>query len=93
MKARKVSLEQMQGLHFSTQDVLITFEDRLEREHKLRTAMALTNNDHEAIRLVMKLESGELVEIASDLIDWEDDYVEIHGGMDIPLKAIVDVGV
>lgn len=93
MNARKVTLEQLKQLHFATRDALVSREDRLEREHKLRTAMALTNTDHEPIRLVIKLYNDELVEITSDLIDWEDDYVEIHGGTDIPLKAIVDVGV
>jgi hypothetical protein len=34
-----------------------------------------------------------LVEITSDLIDHEGDFVEIRGGIGIPLKAIVDVGV
>ena len=93
MNARKLTLEQMEHLHFASHDVLTSREDKLEREHKLRTAMALTNSDHEPIRLIVKLYNGELVEVTSDLIDWEDDYVEVHGGIDIPLKAIVDVGV
>jgi hypothetical protein len=93
MNARKVELSQVQSLHFTNHDALRTPEDRQEREHRLRTAMALTHSDHESIRLVLQLENGELVEIMSDLIDWEDDYVEVHGGIDIPLRAIVDVGV
>lgn len=93
MNARKMTLEQMDQLQFASSEVLTSAEDRLERAHKLRTAMALTNTDHEPIRLVFKLYNGELAEITSDLIDWEDDYVEIHGGKDIPLRAIVDVGV
>ena len=93
MNARKITLEQLKQLHFATHDALLSPSDRLEREHKLRAAMALTNTDHEPVRLVIKLYNDELVEIISDLIDWEDDYVEIHGGYDIPLRAIVDVGV
>lgn len=93
MNARKMTLEQIRNEHFTKTDVLTTFEERFERQHKLKTAMALTNADHEPISLFVKLESGEVVEISSDLIDHEDDYVEIHGGFGIPLIAIVDVGV
>ena len=55
--------------------------------------MALTHADHEVISLFVKLANGDLVEITSDLIDYEDDFVEIRGGIGIPLRAIVDVGV
>lgn len=93
MNARKVTLDEIRNQHFATDDVLLTFDDRFERQHKLRTAMALTNDDHENISLFVKLANGDLVEISSDLIDYEDDFVEIRGGIGIPLKAIVDVGV
>ncbi|HEU5292989.1 MAG TPA: hypothetical protein VFU05_20230 [Cyclobacteriaceae bacterium] len=93
MNAKKVTPEEIRHLHFTNEDVLSTFDDRFERQHKLRTAMALTNAHHEQISLFVKLANGELVEVSSDLIDYEVDYVEIHGGIDIPIKAIVDVGV
>jgi hypothetical protein len=93
MNAKKVTLEEIRHQRFATEDVLLTFNDRFERQHKLRTAMALTNDDHEAISLFVKLANGDLIEVASDLIDYEDDFVEIRGGIGIPLKAIVDVGV
>lgn len=93
MDFKKVTLEEISNQHFSTEDVLTTFEQRFEREHKLRTAMSLTNVDHETITLLVKLSNGELVQITSSLIDFEDDFVELRGGIGIPLKAIVDVGV
>lgn len=93
MEAKKVTLEEITNQHFSTEDALLTFEQRFEREHKLRTAMSLTNVDHETITLLVKLSNGEIVEITSSLIDFEDDFVELRGGIGIPLKAIVDVGV
>jgi hypothetical protein len=93
MNAKKVTLEDLKNHHFATEDVLSTFDERFERQHKLRTAMSLTNVDHESITLIIKLANGELIEISSDLIDYEDDFVEIRGGVGIPLKAIVDVGV
>ncbi|MCK6617015.1 MAG: hypothetical protein L6Q51_05170 [Cyclobacteriaceae bacterium] len=93
MNARKVSLEEIRSLQFAAEEVLTTFEDKFEREHKLKTAMALTNADHETISLFVKLANGEVVEVVSDLIDLEEDYVEIHGGYGIPLRAIIEVGV
>jgi hypothetical protein len=93
MDAKKVTHDEIHLQHFASEDVLTTFDDKFERLHKLRTAMALTHVDHEIISLFVKLSSGELIEIASDLIDYEDDFVEIRGGIGIPLKAIVDVGV
>lgn len=93
MNAKKVTLEEIRHQHFASDDVLTTFDERFERQHKLRTAMALTNADHENISLFVQLANGDLVEISSDLIDYENDFVEIRGGIGIPLKAIVDVGV
>lgn len=93
MEFKKVTLEEIDGQHFTNEDALLTFEQRFEREHKLRTAMSLTNVDHESITLLVKLANGEIVQITSNLIDFEDDFVELRGGKGIPLKAIVDVGV
>jgi hypothetical protein len=93
MNAKKITLEEIRHQHFASDDVLLTFDDRFERQHKLKTAMALTNGDHETISLFVQLANGDLVEITSDLIDHEGDFVEIRGGIGIPLKAIVDVGV
>jgi hypothetical protein len=93
MNAKKVNQDEIQLLQFAREDVLITFDDRFERMHKLRTAMSLTNTEHEAISLFVQLQNGDIIEITSDLIDFEDDFVEIRGGYGIPLKAIIDVGV
>ena len=93
MNAKKVTLDELRLHRFATEDVLTTFDERFERQHKLRTAMSLTNLDHENISLIVRLANGELIEVTSDLIDFEDDFVEIRGGVGIPLKAIVDVSV
>ncbi|MCS6975062.1 MAG: hypothetical protein N2044_01760 [Cyclobacteriaceae bacterium] len=93
MKARRISLDEIRNVQFAAEDVLSSFEEKFEREHKLKTAMALTNADHEEISLYVRLADGEVVELVSDLIDLEEDYVEVRGGFGIPLRAIVDVGV
>lgn len=92
MTAKKISIEELRDQHFPQEDVLQTFEERFERGHKLRTAMALTNEYHEEIPLIVRLATGEDVEISSSMIDFEDDYVELKGGFGIPVVAIVDVG-
>lgn len=93
MKARRISLDELRLQQFAAEDMLLTFEEKFEREHKLKTAMALTNADHEEISLFVKLADGEIVEVVSDLIDLEEDFVEVRGGFGIPLRAIVEVGV
>jgi hypothetical protein len=93
MTVRKMTLDQIRNQQFSSEDVLLTFKDRFDREHKLRSAMALTHGQHEPVWLIVQLANGEVAEIYSNLIDIEDDYVELHGGFGIPVKAIYDVGV
>ena len=93
MVARKMTLEEIQNERFATQDVLPKFKEKFERHQKLISAMALTNAQHEPVYLLVMLANGEVVEVYSDLIDYEDDYVEVHGGFGIPLIAICDVGV
>ena len=93
MTIRKMTLEEIRHQQFASQDALLTPQERKERHHKLESAMALTNGQHEPVWLHIKLASGQVVEIYSNLIDLEDDYVELHGGLGIPLRAICDVGV
>ena len=93
MTVTKMTLEEIRHQHFSREDVLSTFQERKERHHKLESAMALTNGQHEPVWLLIKLADGQLAEIYSNLIDIEEDYVELHGGLGIPLRAVFDVGV
>lgn len=91
MAPRKVALESLPKLHFTHMEVLADPADRAERDHALRTAMALSNSEHEEIGLIAELVGGERVEIISTMIDYESDLVEVKGGFAIPLRAIVRV--
>jgi len=93
MVTRKITLDELRHQQFPSDDVLTTFNERYNREHKLRSAMALTHGDHEPIWILVALATGETAEVYSNLIDLEDNYVELHGGLGIPLTAIYDVGV
>ena len=88
-----MTLEEIQHEHFSAEEVLLTSAERHDRDHKLKVAMDITNSQHEPIWLHIMLASGQIAEIYSSLIDYEDDYVELRGGFGIPLRAICDVGV
>jgi hypothetical protein len=91
--AIRMTIEDLKHQHFAHEDVLPTHMERRERDHKLQSAMAFTNGQHEPVWLLVQLSSGEVAEIHSALIDLEDDYVELYGGVGIPLRAIYDVGV
>lgn len=93
MTIRKMTLEEIRHQNFSAEDALLTSHEKRARHHKLESAMALTNGQHEPVWLHIKLADGQVAEIYSNLIDLEDDYVELHGGLGIPLRAICDVGV
>jgi hypothetical protein len=93
MTVRKMTLDELAHQQFSHEDALLTLQERHERHHKLQSAMALTNGQHEPVWLLIKLADGQIAEIYSNLVDLEDDYVELHGGLGIPLRAICDVGV
>ncbi len=93
MTIRKISRDELGQIRFSPEEVLTTFAERHDREIKLRSAMAYTNHEHDSVWLIVKLESGELVELDSTMIDLEDEFVELHGGFAVPITAIYDVGV
>ena len=91
MNYRRINLDVIPSLHFSKLDVLLSLEDKRERQHQLISATALTMLDHEEVGLVVKLDNGENVEVVSNLIDLEGDFVELKGGFTIPLRAILKV--
>ncbi len=91
MTNRKISLVTAGHLQFAQEEVLKEAEDRAERDHALRSAMAQSNNDHDEIGLIVRLADGETVEVFSSLIDYESDLVEVKGGYAIPVRPIVRV--
>ena len=91
MDVRKISPEQMKDEHFTHQSVLSREDERITLIGKLLRAVILTNAEHDTVGIVIKLESGEIVETYCDLIDWADDFIMIKGGAAIPVRAIVDV--
>jgi hypothetical protein len=93
MTIRKINPVDLKQAKYPAEDVLSTFADRYDREIKLKSAMVYTNKEHDAVWLIVQLDDGELVELDSILIDVEDEYVELLGGVALPITAIYDVGV
>ncbi len=91
MNVRKIEPEGMKAEHFTKHDVLRDEEARRDRIRKLIKAVVISHNEHEEVGIVIKLESGEVIETYSNLIDFADDYAMITGGTVIPLISIVDV--
>jgi hypothetical protein len=92
MNYRRVDLDIIPTLHFSKKDVLTSREDKKEREHQLINATAFTMSEHEEVGLIARLETGEDVELVSNLIDfYEGEHVELRGGFSVPLRSILKV--
>lgn len=91
MDVRKIDPEKMKNEHFTHSAVVISEDDRVTLIGKLLRAVILSHREHQMIGIVIKLESGEIIETFCDHIDFADDFVMIKGGATVPVKAIVDV--
>ena len=79
--------------HFAKNEVLPDEQSRLTRLHDLYSAQAATNMEHDEVGLIVQLESGEEVEVLSNLITVGRIHVEVKGGHLIPITAILRVEV
>ena len=91
MDVRIINPEEVVSLHFPHADVLKNREQKDERDYKLHKAVALSNIEHQDIGIVLQLDTGEVIETYSLLVDYADDFLVIKGGYFIPVWAIVDV--
>jgi hypothetical protein len=91
MNVRKINPEEIISVHFPRADVLQTNQLKNERDLKLHKAVALSNLEHQDVGIVLQLDTGEVIETYSTLVDYADDFVVLKGGYFIPVWAIVDV--
>lgn len=91
MKSIPMTPEELAQQKFPKEDILQEEFDRVTREAKLRAATAETYDNHEEFALIVRLADGRRVEVRSNLIEFEDDFVELRGGVAIPLRAIEKV--
>lgn len=90
MNTEIVEKEEIPTLNFVQQEVLPTFESRLERAGKLIKAMVLGNAYHEKCRIIFSTTSGTK---AVETTIWfsSDKYICLKGGVMILVTAILDV--
>lgn len=88
---RPITPMELSTQRFPIEDVLTTKEERFVRIHDLKTAMNETNQDHDDIGIIVRLANGERVEVISNFIELSGDFIELKGGVTIPLRAIEKV--
>lgn len=88
---KPMTLLELSNQHFSISDALLSKEERLVRIHDLKTAMNETNQDHDDIGMIVHLANGDRVEVLSNFIELSGDFVELKGGVTIPIRAIEKV--
>lgn len=86
-----ISLEELSSKRFATQDVLSDLVARNARRHALEAATSETNLDHDDIGLWIRLRDGSTVEVFSNFIELEEEFVQLRGGCLVPVKAIEKV--
>jgi len=77
--------------HFAVEDVLNSEEEKISRLNDMRAATMETYQDHDDIGIIVRLANGRRVEVMSNFIELEEDFVELRGGFHIPLKVIEKV--
>jgi hypothetical protein len=86
-----MTIAELSGKHFATVDVLKDPVDQAARKHILESASLETNQDHDDIGLWIRLKDGTTVEVFSNFIALEEQYVELRGGCIVPVIAIEKV--
>lgn len=87
-KSIPMSLEQIAREQFSKDDVFREEFDRVSREVHLRAATMETFDHHDEISLIVRLLDGRRVEVKSSMFTLQDHFVELRGGVTIPICAI-----
>jgi hypothetical protein len=85
--------EEISKQHFAKEDVLNSEEERISRKNDLEAATIETYQDHDEIGIIVRLANGQRAEVLSNFIEVAENFVELRGGFDIPVRAIERVEV
>jgi hypothetical protein len=86
-----IQKEQINSLRFFQQEVILEKVLRRIRQFELDRALILGNIDHNKVTIVFKAEDGSLMQVQTTIWAVTDDYVCLKGGINIPIKAILDI--
>jgi hypothetical protein len=86
-----VQKEQINTLRFFRNDVIVEKVLQRIRQFDLDRALILGNIDHNKVTIIFKTEDGTLLQVKTTIWAVTDEYVCLKGGVNIPIKAIVDI--
>ncbi|MEX2595176.1 MAG: hypothetical protein WD426_20595 [Anditalea sp.] len=86
-----VQKEQINTLRFFQQEVILEKVLRRVRQFELDRALILGNIDHNKVTIIFKTEDGTLLQVQTTIWAVTEDYVCLKRGVNIPIKAIVDI--
>lgn len=83
-----MTVPELSAQHFATVDVFSDPAARAARKHQLEAATSETNQDHDEIGLWIRLRDGMTVKVSANFIELAGEFVQLHGGCMVPVKAI-----
>ena len=86
-----VQKEQLNTLRFFKSEVILEKIQQRLRKFDLERALVLGNVDHNKVNIIFKTEDGSLLQVNTTIWAVTDDYICLKGGVNIPIKAIVDI--
>jgi hypothetical protein len=86
-----VQKEQLNTLVFTKVDVISEKILQRLRKYDLDRALVLGNIDHNKVTIVFKTEEGSLLQVNTTIWAVTDEYICLKGGINLPIKAIVDI--
>lgn len=86
-----VQKEQLNTLRFFKSEVILEKIQQGLRKFELDRALVLGNIDHNKVTVIFKTEDGSLLQVNTTIWAVTDDYICLKGGVNIPIKAIVDI--
>ncbi len=87
----RMTVSEISDKHFATTDIFTDPAAKAARRHALEAATSETGQDHDDIGLWIRLKDGTTVEVFSNFISLEGDFVELRGGCAVPVRAIEKV--
>ena len=87
---RRIEKEAVSNLQFVDFEVLESKEAKQKRKENLERAMVLGNNDKVKCRIVFETIGGPF-EIETTIWHTTDNFIDIKGGVPIPVQAIREI--
>jgi hypothetical protein len=84
-----INKEQIEGLHFSHEDVLSLPADRQWRQHEAERAATLGNGYHGKVDIYFQTADGSVKRVYTTVWAADAEYLTLKSGASIPLRAVL----